>query len=77
MNRKLLLCLLLLLAAVVTADAQTVVTTHWPLNKTIKDMSVGSAAYNNATAATISCEGTDVSKMIGHERLAEPHDLII
>ena len=65
MNKKLLLCLLLLLAAVVTADAQTVVTTHWPLNKTIKDMSVGSAAYNNATAAIISCEGTDVSKMIG------------
>lgn len=44
--------------------AQTVVTTHWALDKTIKDLTVGSEAYARATAATITCEGTDVSKML-------------
>ena len=44
--------------------AQTTVTTHWALDKTIKDLAPGSAAYEKATAATITCEGTDVSKML-------------
>ena len=47
-----------------TATAQTVVTTHWPLDKSIKDLTPGSTAYQEATAATISCEGTDVSKFL-------------
>lgn len=47
------------------AWAQTAtVTTHWPLDTSIKDLSVGTTAYNNATASTITCEGTDVSKML-------------
>lgn len=63
MNKKTLLCLLVLLAAVMTANAQTTVTTHWPLNTTIKDLTVGSTAYNNATAPTFSYEGTELKDM--------------
>ena len=62
--RKIKLLCLLLLSVFMSLSAQTTVTVHWPLNKTIKDLSVGSAAYNNATAATITCEGTDVSKLL-------------
>ena len=40
------------------------VTTHWQLNKSIKDLAVGSAAYNSATASTTTCEGTDVKQML-------------
>ncbi|MBQ8486262.1 MAG: hypothetical protein IJ533_01255 [Prevotella sp.] len=53
-----------LTAMVVAVQAQSVVSTHWALDKTIKDLAAGSAAYNEATASTISCEGTDVSKML-------------
>ncbi|MBR1394145.1 MAG: hypothetical protein IJ559_00615 [Prevotella sp.] len=63
MKKKLLLCQLWLLT-VLAVGAQTVVTAHWPLDKSIKDMAVGSEAYDNATAATFSCEGTDVSRML-------------
>ena len=58
---------ILLTTALLTlgAWAQTAtVTVHWPLDKTIKDLTVGSAAYNQATASTITCEGTDVSSML-------------
>ena len=51
----------------ITATAQTVVTTHWALDKEIKDLAAGSAAYQEATAATISCVGTDVSKFLQTE----------
>lgn len=64
MKQKLTL-LSLFLMAVITVQAQTAtVTTHWPLDKSIKDLAVGSTAYNNATASTITCEGTDVKKML-------------
>lgn len=53
------------MVAVTALQAQTsTVTTHWALDKTIKDLTVGSVAYNTATASTINCEGTDVSKML-------------
>ena len=45
------------------ACAQTTVTTHWALSQSIKDLTPGTTAYANATAATISYVGTDVSKM--------------
>lgn len=61
-----LIILALIIIAVITAQAQTsTVTSHWPLNKSIKDLTVGSTTYNNATASTITCEGTDVTKMLG------------
>lgn len=63
MKLKLLCCLTALLAAM-TIQSQTTVTTHWALDKTIKDLTPGSAAYNTATASTITYEGTDVSKML-------------
>lgn len=54
-----------LLLTAMTLHAQTaVVTTHWALDKTIKDLTPASAAYEKATAATVGCEGTDVSKML-------------
>ena len=50
---------------VITALAQTsTVNAHWPLDQSIKDLAVGSTAYNNATASTIVCEGTDVKNML-------------
>jgi plastocyanin len=49
-------CLSLL--AFLAVGAQTVVTTYWPLNKSVKDMAVGTAAWDDATAATFSYEGT-------------------
>ena len=61
--KKITLCLLALLSTVMTVGAQTTVTTHWPLNKTIKDLTVGSTAYNNATAPTFSFEGTELKDM--------------
>lgn len=60
-----MMALLLMLLMAMTLHAQTtVVTTHWALDKTIKDLAPDSAAYEKATAATIACEGTDVSKML-------------
>ena len=53
-----------LLLTVMTVSAQTTVTTHWTLDKSIKDLTPGTTAYNTATAATISCEGTDVAKLL-------------
>ena len=48
----------------IAADAQTITTTHWALDKSIKDLTVGSDAYQAATASVTTCEGTDVSKML-------------
>ena len=59
-----LTAILLATVLAVAANAQTVVTTHWALDKSIKDLTVGTEAYQEATAATISCEGTDVSKLL-------------
>ena len=60
-----LLNIIVCVCAAMTALGQTAtVTTHWPLDKSIKDLTSGSAAYNAATASTITCEGTDVSKML-------------
>ena len=59
-----LLSLTVAIIAVTALHAQTVVRTHWALDKSIKDLAVGSAAYEQATAASITCEGTDVSKML-------------
>ena len=64
MQRKTILGLMMLFVNIVTAAAQTTVTTHWPLDKSIKDLAVGTPAYNAATAATITCDGTDVTKML-------------
>ena len=61
---KLLNFLLAAMLMAATANAQTVVTTHWPLDKSIKDLTPGTPAYQEATAATIACEGTDVSKYL-------------
>jgi len=55
---------LLLTAVVMAVSAQTTVTVHWPLDKTIRDLTAGTPAYEEATAATITCQGTDVSKML-------------
>ena len=60
-----LLNLILCVSAAMTTLAQTAtVNTHWALDKSIKDLAPGSAAYNNATASTITCEGTEVSNML-------------
>ena len=59
-----LLSLAVAIIAVTALHAQTVVRTHWALDKSIKDLAVGSTAYEKATSATITCEGTDVSKML-------------
>ena len=64
MNVSKLLFLILIMSHWTVAQAQTTVTTHWALDKTVKDLTPGSAAYEKATAATIACEGTDVSKML-------------
>ena len=65
MQRRTLFGMIALLLTAMTLHAQTaVVTTHWALDKTIKDLAPGGAAYEKATAATIACEGTDVSKML-------------
>ena len=53
-----------LICTVMALHAQTSVTTHWALDKSIKDLTVGSDAYNKATSSVITCEGTDVSKML-------------
>ena len=64
MKKKLIL-LSLFMSIMSTMLAQNaIVTTHWPLNKSIKDLVVGSTAYNNATASTTTCEGTDVKQML-------------
>ena len=60
-----LLNLILCVSAAMTTLAQTAtVNTHWALDKSIKDLTPGSVAYNNATASTITCEGTEVSNML-------------
>lgn len=64
MQRKIVLSLMALLLAVTVLRAQTTVSTHWALDKTIKDLAPGSAAYNKATASVITCDGTDVSKLL-------------
>ena len=59
--RKLLLIFALTICVTASAQQQqSTVTTHWPLNQTIKDLTVGSTAYDNATAATFSFEGTEL-----------------
>ena len=63
-NFRRLMVIVLATALAVTITAQTVVTTHWALDKSIKDLTVGSVAYQEATAATITCDGTDVSKLL-------------
>lgn len=64
MQKRLLFVVFSAVMAVLNSAAQSVVTTHWPLDKSIKDLAVGSDAYKSATAATISCEGTDVGSML-------------
>lgn len=65
MQRRLFFGMMALLLTAISLYAQTTVTTHWALDKTIKDLAPGGAAFEKATAATITCEGTDVSKMLG------------
>ena len=64
MKQKLLLLSLLMTIMSTMLAQNATVTTHWPLNKSIKDLAVGSAAYNSATASTTTCEGTDVKQML-------------
>ena len=64
MKKKLLLLSLLMTIMSTMLAQNAIVTTHWPLNKSIKDLAVGSAAYNSATASTTTCEGTDVKQML-------------
>lgn len=63
MNMRRLLTLLLTVVSM-AIGAQTTVTTHWALDKSIKDLAPGGIAFRDATAAVITCEGTDVSKML-------------
>ena len=63
--KKRLLLLTLLVMTVITVTAQTTtVSVHWPLDKTIQGLAAGTTAYKTATAATITCSGTDVSSML-------------
>jgi hypothetical protein len=64
MKKKLILLSLFMTIMSTVLAQNAIVTTHWPLNKSIKDLAVGSAAYNNATASTTTCEGTDVKQML-------------
>ena len=64
MHKKHLLLLTTLLCTAALLRAQTTVTTHWPLDQDIKGLSPGSDAYRQATAASIACEGTDVSRLL-------------
>lgn len=64
MTKRLLTTILAAITLLMTATAQTIVATHWPLDKSIKDLTVGTTAYEKATAATMTCEGTDVSKLL-------------
>lgn len=43
------------------ATAQTKVSIHWPFNQDIKGLVAGTSAWNKATAATVTSNGTDLS----------------
>ena len=52
MQRRLFFGMMALLLTAISLYAQTTVTTHWALDKTIKDLAPGGAAFEKATAAT-------------------------
>lgn len=53
--------LLLMAMSSIFSIAQTSVSIHWPFNQNIKGLVAGTDAWNNATAATVTSNGTDLS----------------
>ena len=64
MRKRLFTALLGAFVVVAAVTAQTVVTTHWALDQDIRNLTADSESFRQATAATISCQGTDVHSML-------------
>ena len=57
--RQILLLLFIAIGSIV-ASAQTAVTVHWPFSSNIKGLVKGTSAWDNATAAEVTSNGTDL-----------------